>query len=645
MVRCGLIHAGMAVVLAAAAVAHGAAAPAVRLVADRGDSGGAVAVPQLADGDVATQWNSGPLDLRQAPANLFVIFPEPAVVAHLELETVVSKGALRVTAFEVYGRVDAGWALLGQVSGSTATTQGVDLKPCRTRHVRVRLRDNAREGHSWAVLGEIRWSLAEGSAAPAALSPSAVADETAGERLAVAAALGELPVYPRAAFDSERGVIHYARSFVDTLLAAGTDRYGAQTSPMFVSLLLLEDGQHARSVLPAMPGQRQGDRAMFGGNLQHDVPLLLALPHLSRLTGEGRYDEASRAYLAFFLEHCTATPTGLWPWGEHAHWDFFEERPGHTLHEYLGAPPPEFLEAAWALRPQAVIGEADGLLNHVRDLETFQFCRHAEIDRPLGEPRQADRKGLDFPRHGGMFVRLWAFAYSRTGENRYLDWCQGMMRHFTLVRQADGTLPVLSRYSDRQALGPGFGCNLSVGVSLLESAVWLGQTPCGDQARRLGRELLDTLAAAPPRAPQVAFAMAYGSSEFAGADALLRLQAFRLTGDVRHRAAAMAFAEAYAAVEAIPAGVPVRAMVYGILVNLYLDLADLDPNPAWMAAAERYARWGIEDLWCRGLFRGASGGVIYDSECFVSTFVYSLVRLEARQRGGAAPLPPLVYHR
>ncbi|MCE5238292.1 hypothetical protein LLH23_07340 [bacterium] len=619
-----------------------------KLIADRGDWGSAVAVPQLADGKQETIWTSGAMDLRVSPANLFVLLPAPVAVGALELDTVFSKNAWRVTDFEVYGRVGRDWALIGKVAGGKQATLRADLQPTPVQTLRLRLRDNEREGHSWAVVTELRLYVpgAAGGAQAPTLRAAPVPDETAGERMFVAAALGELPSIPRTTFDSKLGYLHYARSFLDTMLRAGTDVYGNVKSPMFVSLLMLDSRQHPQSVIPSMPGQRIGDRALFGGNLQHDVPLLLAMQPLSQLTHDPRYGEAASTYLQFFVRNCTGTATGLWPWGEHAHWDFFKETFGHNLHEYLGAPPLELLNVAWQISPQAIRGEADGMLNHVRDLSTYQFCRHAEIDEPLTDQTRVERKGLDFPRHGAMFARHWAFTYSKTHDPRYLQHIEGMLKHFELVRQEDGTIPVLSKLADRSALGPAPGVNLSVGLSLLEAASLLGDTPTGAHCQKLGTDLLAVAAGMPGKQPKTAaFDMAYGGGAFDAVTPLLRMAAFRQTGDQRHLDLAKAFGDLYAGVEMMSTEGYVRAEAYGVLLNLYLDLDELDKDPKWLAAAEKYARFGIEDLYHDGLFRGASNLTYYDSELYVSTFVYGLVRLQARLDRSAVQIPPLYFHR
>ena len=54
-------------------------------------------------------------------------------------------------------------------------------------------------------------------------------------------------------------------------------------------------------------------------------------------------------------------------------------------------------------------------MNHVVDLETFAFNRHADIRKPLDTPRPVIRDYLDFPRHGGFYIHLWTTVYRKTG--------------------------------------------------------------------------------------------------------------------------------------------------------------------------------------------------------------------------------------
>ena len=617
----------------------------VEVIADHNVSGHSTPVPEIVDGDPETAWSSGPVSLRQAPANLFLRFPQPVAVGAVEVDTVVSKNALRLTAFEVYARVEGGWALLGEVRDNTQERITVPLVPAQVQVLRLRLRDNARVNHDYAVVSEVRVFPPAAGAPLAALAAAPVPDETAGELMFITEALGDRPPEVRAAYDPKKSLLDYVRRFADTILQYGTDRYGTVHSPMFVSILMLATKEHPGSAVPSIPGQRMGDRAMFGGNLQHDIPLLEALVALSELTGDTRYREAADAYLQFFLDNCTDTPTGLWPWGEHAHWDFYTEQPGHSLHEYLGAPPPAFWDRALRMNTPAVLRHADGLLNHVKDLETFAFCRHADINTPLPDPRP-ELILLDFPRHGAFFAHTWALAYNVSGEERYLGWYDRMIDYFIENRLENGALPVLGHYSYRPALRPAWGSNLTVGISILESVPLLGDIPQAHKARELGLSLLETLADQPWSPPtDPGFVTVYGGGDFAGGSGLLRMQAWKLTGDQRHLQAAQALAETYMNVESLPPDAQLRAQVYGLVIDLLMDMHEHDGDQRWLEGARRYARWGIEDLYSDGLFRGATNLPYYDSELYVSTFVYSLLRLAAAEHDPPVHLPSLYFHR
>ena len=87
----------------------------------------------------------------------------------------------------------------------------------------------------------------------------------------------------------------------------------------------METHRNPEDTPASIPGQRHGDRSIRGGNLFHDVMLLRAADCISDLTGQAKYRDAATAYLKFYFEHCRQ-PTGLFPWGEHAYWDFFAER-------------------------------------------------------------------------------------------------------------------------------------------------------------------------------------------------------------------------------------------------------------------------------------------------------------------------------
>ena len=97
---------------------------------------------------------------------------------------------------------------------------------------------------------------------------------------------------------------------------------------MLCSILDMETKTHPNMELPTVPGQRLGDRALYGGNLQHDVMALMAagydditgmkaeprrLPASSSTTAPTtRPAVAGRARLNFYTEdpayHTTCLP-------------------------------------------------------------------------------------------------------------------------------------------------------------------------------------------------------------------------------------------------------------------------------------------------------------------------------------------------
>jgi hypothetical protein len=75
----------------------------------------------------------------------------------------------------------------------------------------------------------------------------------------------------------------------------------------------------------AIPGQRDGDLSYGGSNLIHDEAELKTLYALSQALDRPDYAQAADRYVHSFATDCTATPSGLFPWGEHAFWHLGEQ--------------------------------------------------------------------------------------------------------------------------------------------------------------------------------------------------------------------------------------------------------------------------------------------------------------------------------
>jgi len=629
------------------------------------------------DGDESTWWIGEAHDLTALPTNVILTLPEAVSVGAVELLTDDAKGYVRLKDVEVYRPAPGGWAPMGAIRDNDEVLFTIDLSDALVSRLRIRIRDTQRPDHAFPRIYEIRLTPAppQGADDP---SPVPIPDESLGERLFIANALGGSgPVLPDAEYDPAVGHLGYVRAFMDTLLERGTDRWGEVHSPMWVSILTGTDLEHPGCVLPPIEGQRPADRAAFGGNLQHDLMLLLACEPLSELTGDDRYRDAARDYLRFFLDTCTHTATGLWPWGEHAHWDFFQDAVGHNTHEYLGAPPLRFWEWAWELNSEAVLREADGLINHIYVTDSFAYSRHADVSRPLPEPRAMDGY-LDFPRHGGFYIQVWAFAYNRTGDAKYLDWIERMMDHHVATRDPQSHLLPATTTTSAQVATP--ASQLSLAISMLESVPLLGETDTARRCHDLGLEHLQAVAALPHQPEQgryisscavtgpgaedsmgwtPAFSANYGGG-FACADALLWTQAYRLTEEERYLDLARPMAQWYADTQELPEAAlirpdapqatrHVRAQVFAGIINLMETMHELDGGEQWLPAAERWAQVAISKLYCdaggRGIFRGATNLWYYESELWVSNLAYALVRLHTLTQDTDVTVPPNYFLR
>ncbi|MBN2712897.1 MAG: hypothetical protein JXR97_10785, partial [Planctomycetes bacterium] len=190
---------------------------------------------------------------------------------------------------------------------------------------------------------------------------------------------------------------------------------------LFPSIIEPESGKIPFNLPEAIPGQRYCDRSFPGSNLMHDHSVLGLMYDLSAATGEERFAKAADRYLQYWSLHCTNTPTGLFPWGEHAFWHLEEDRIGngynlervHTMltHDHLLQAPVWLWEKLWSFNSRAVERFCIGLDGHYLDVENPPaYNRHANL---LFHNRKRNRSGCDFPRHSGFHILDWSFACTK----------------------------------------------------------------------------------------------------------------------------------------------------------------------------------------------------------------------------------------
>lgn len=234
--------------------------------------------------------------------------------------------------------------------------------------------------------------------------------------------------------------------FLDTMLERGTDRYGAEHSPLFAAMLDLDtmaipevklpDNYFTKSDLPEAIGHgipdppvgiRPTDRSPLGNNLEHDIMLLKTLYAFSELTGQERYRRHADAVLAFWLERCQSPATGLMYSGEHASWNFFTEQGYGDTYEVFRRFP--FWDKLYELDPVRALRFADALwLHQIGNRRVGDYSRHARISR------HGPATGAAYPRHAGFYIWAYANAYAQTRDPKYIERIEVLIESRTGLR-------------------------------------------------------------------------------------------------------------------------------------------------------------------------------------------------------------------
>lgn len=219
------------------------------------------------------------------------------------------------------------------------------------------------------------------------------------------------------AADSESRFLNVVRRTVDVILENGRDTYGDQHSEMIISVLDRKNGKPIRRLPQPPQGVRHSDRVGPGGsntNLQQD--LYRTMWHLSRLTSDPRYEQATRAALQDFILITQHPDTGFLAWGEHLYWNCLEDRLGDLDPNKTHEPKKKFIyfDLLYDLEPERTLKYAHGLWDHqIADQKTGNFSRHAKYDR------HDPRRDYDFAKEGGYFIDTWSRAYEATQEEEF----------------------------------------------------------------------------------------------------------------------------------------------------------------------------------------------------------------------------------
>lgn len=284
---------------------------------------------------------------------------------------------------------------------------------------------------------------------------------------------GEIPVEQTA---DQRSADHYFEAvlaYADAMIEYGRDRYGEVHSPLFSAILDRETmaipvGERLREIEEidhAEWGIRRHDRILDGANLLNQQHLFQILDALSVVTGDPSYERAGNEAISWFFRNAQSPATGLMPWGEHAGWSFYENRPsGLDIHEFTM--PWIMWEKTFELAPENSVRYARGLwLHQIADHETGAFSRHA------GLSEHNPGTGWEFPRHAGFYILAWSEAYYRTGDELFLQAISTLLDFYARHASPDtGAIPaeVDNPRSNSVLIWP--QSNLSLAIDLFEGA-------------------------------------------------------------------------------------------------------------------------------------------------------------------------------
>ncbi len=448
-------------------------------------------------------------------------------------------------------------------------------------------------------------------------------------------------------FGGERPWLQRVRIFANTLLATGVDRLGAKQTPAWAGVIDTRNWSVPGKDVPAAPGIRESDRAVGGANLYHDSVTLRVFLALSEVTGDAKYRRAANEYMGWFLEACQSAANGLLAWGEHLYYSFERdavavERKNHELLEWT-AP----WDLLWAVNRQATARAIDGLrYHHFEDRPGTLYNRHATWQRAEHQKREGAQPWI---KHSGAYAHAFAYLYSKTHEQRWLDWARGDAGIYW-SRRDEKTDLTLSCIDD-----PRPGSKLASGGQAL-LGYWLRKAGAlapaekefsargrafvkawekysYDQARGGWRTALNLDGSAAGQQLAAPWQFAYGESELLpyGRVAAYLAQVDR---DASMLATAKRVAGTAAAAE-IPAGASIEGL--GMALNLMMDLHGLEPKGGWLKEAERCAGMTVDRYWGgsveKGLFVRMPGDPYYESKTGPGFVLAGLLRLDAAQMG------------
>ncbi len=439
------------------------------------------------------------------------------------------------------------------------------------------------------------------------------------------------------------------RSFADSLLQHGIDRFGPRRTAMWAAVVDVRTGEVPQKGVPSVAGTRASDRAVGGSNLYHDVATLRAFRVMSQLSGDPRYAQASDAYLADALRYTTSSANGLLGWGEHLFYDLYQDRvrvdsaygtnkDGHMYHEFLvdTAPWPQL----WAQDSVRTAAAIRGLRHHFFDPKTqdFLFNRHAFWDKTDYQPPATSQPWI---KHSGQYAYGYAFLYRQTGDPELLRRTAGVGSLYWNHRNPETGL-TLSCISDKRVNARQFNLagTTQLAYYMLKASDWAPEAGLREYAVALLNTaqhyawdekqktyLTGMMPDGEPlpegNVPLRAWVAGYGTSNLFEVGRLAAYFARNLNDPVFLMMAERCARAAQR--ETMP--ITIVADNVGDAIHLNADLYDLTGKATYHQAANDYAQLALRHLWQNGWLVRQTGDPFYEAKLGEGNVALGLLRL------------------
>lgn len=227
------------------------------------------------------------------------------------------------------------------------------------------------------------------------------------------------------------------KTFADTVLAKGCDRFSGQETPLLVDGIQVDTLEPVQWVFQ--------EKRLTISNLASQQNLFRAFDMLTQFTDEPKYRYAAEAAFSYHFDHLTSD-CGLLHWGGHQFIDLSTCQPvgrfDADCHEFKLSFP--YYELMWRVNPKATAKFIRAFWNaHILDWGNLDMNRHGAYGRPMGKLWDSsfetpepffDGLGLTFINCGTDLIYAGATLANLAREEGALTWAKRLAKQYVNAR-------------------------------------------------------------------------------------------------------------------------------------------------------------------------------------------------------------------